>query len=169
MKKIATIKLYKALLITDIDAQTYKRVDGVLSGESDQLRNALSSDSEETLDQTILCRHLESRDSKLRSKLTFCLADQDDGDLSASNEIDQSESFNYSLEVPDKFDKQRCKMLAQRMHDYLLQGTLYDWYATQNMKGNVGSAELEEMESSIVSMLRSSYVKRPIQPFGPRN
>lgn len=169
MSKPATITIYKKAVLASIDAQTFKRVDGVLSAESDQMKNALSSDSEENLDKHILHEHMENRDANLRRRLTFCLV-SDDGDLSVSNllEVDKP-TFIYNLTVPDTFDKQRLKSLAKKIHNYMVQGSLYDWYATQNMKGNVTATELEDLESEIVSMLRPSSVKRPLQPFGPRN
>ena len=169
MSKLATITLYKTLVLASIDAQTFKRVDGVLSAESDQMKNALSSDSEENLDKHILHEHMEKRDANLRRRLTFCLV-PDDEELKVSNilEVDTS-TFEYNLAVPDTFDKQRLQSLAKKMHNYMVQGSLYDWYATQNMKGSVTATELEDLESEIVSMLRPSCVKRPLQPFGPRN
>ena len=169
MSKLATITLYKTLVLASIDAQTFKRVDGVLSAESDQMKNALSSDSDENLDKYILHEHMEKRDANLRRRLTFCLVSES-GVLAASNILKVDEpTFDYDLMVPDTFDQQRLQSLARKMHDYMVQGSLYDWYATQNMKGNVSATELEDMESEIVSMLRPSCVKRPLQPFGPRN
>ena len=111
---------------------------------------------------------MEKRDANIRRRLTFCLV-SDDEDLTASNllEVDKP-TFVYNLAVPDTFDKQRLQSLAKKMHNYMVQGSLYDWYATQNMKGTVTATELEDMESEIVSMLRPSCVKRPLQPFGPR-
>ena len=169
MSKPATITIYKKAVLADIDAQTFKRVDGVLSGESDQVKNALSSDSTEHLDEHILHGHMENRDANIRKRLAFCL-DYYGEDLSVSNllEIDVP-TFEYNLSVPDIFDKQRLKILARKIHNYIVQGTLHDWYSTQNMKGNVSAAELEDMESEIICMLRSSFVKRPLQPFGPQH
>ena len=169
MRKPATITIYKKAVLADIDAQTFKRVDGVLSGESDQVKNALSSDSTEHLDEHILHGHMENRDANIRKRLAFCL-DYYGEDLSVSNllEIDIP-TFEYNLSVPDIFDKQRLKILARNIHNYIVQGTLHDWYSTQNMKGNVSAADLEDMESDIVCMLRSSFVKRPLQPFGPQH
>ena len=169
MRKNATITIYKKAVLASIDSQTFKRVDGVLSTESDQMKNALSSDSEENLDKHILHEHMEQRDASIRKRITFCLVPEDD-DLSASNllEVDVP-TFEYKLTVPENFDKQRLKVLAKKMHNYIVQGSLHDWYATQNMKGNVSEAELDDMESEIVCMLRSSFVKRPLQPFGPQN
>ena len=168
MSKAANITIYKKAILADIDAQTFKRVDGILASESDQVKNAVSSDSEEQLDMHILHRHIETRDAAIRKRLAFCLTSEDD-ELSVTNLLDiDVPTFDYKLMVPDTCDKQRLKVIAQQIHNYIVQGALYDWYATQNMKGNVSAAELEEMETSIVCMLRSSYVKRPLQPFGPR-
>lgn len=169
MSKPATITIYKKAVLADIDAQTFKRVDGVLAGESDQVKNALSSDSTEHLDEHILHGHMENRDADIRKRLAFCL-DFYGEDLSVSNllEIDVP-TFEYKLSVPEIFDKQRLKILARKIHNYIVQGTLHDWYATQNMKGNVSAAELEDMESEIICMLRSSFVRRPLQPFGPQH
>lgn len=166
--KSATITLYKNLLLADIDAATFKRVDGVLAAEADQVKNAVSSDSEEALDMNLLHRYMETRDAVLRNRLSFCLV-SDDEDLSVTNELEKDvESFDYSLNVPDTMTKPRLASLAKKMHNYIVQGVIVDWYAVQNMKGNVGPAELEDMETEITCMLRSSVVKRPLQPFGPR-
>ena len=169
MSKPASITIYKKAILASIDAQTFKRVDGVLSAESDQMKNALSSDSEEHLDKHILHEHMENRDANIRERLAFCLVSEED-DLSANNllEVDVP-TFEYNLQVPDNYDKQRLQVLAKKIHNYIVQGVLHDWYSTQNMKGNVSLTEIEEMERDIVCMLRSSYVKRPLQPFGPRN
>ena len=169
MSKPATITIYKKAVLASIDAQTFKRVDGVLSAESEQMKNALSSDSKENLDKHILHEHMEKRDANIRERLTFCLV-PDNENLSVSNllEVDIP-TFEYNLAVPDSFDRQRLQSLAKKMHNYMVQGSLHDWYATQNMKGNVSATELEDLENEIVYMLRTSFVKRPLQPFGPRN
>lgn len=169
MSKPATITIYKKAVLADIDAQTFKRVDGILAGESEQVKNALSSDSSEHLDEHILHGHMETRDADIRKRLAFCL-DFNEEDLSVNNLLEMDvPTFEYKLSVPDVFDKQRLKILAKKIHNYLVQGTLHDWYATQNMNGNVSQTELEDMESEIVCMLRKSHVQRPLQPFGPRN
>ena len=168
MSKLGTITIYKEAVLADIDAQTFKRVDGVLSTESDQVKNALSSDSTEDLDKHILHRHMETRDANIRARLAFCLGASDEI-LDVTNLLDIEEpTFVYTLTLPDNCDKSRLKSLAQKIHNYLVQGTLYDWYATQNMKGNVSETDLDKMETEIICMLRTSYVKRPLQPFGPR-
>ena len=169
MRKSAVITIYKNFVLADIDAQTFKRVDGALAAESDQVKNALSSDSEEQLDGNILHRYIEKRDSMIRKRLAFCL-EVDKDDLSVDNLLEKDVlTFEYRLMVPDVFDKQRLKIVARKIHEYLVQGSLCDWYATHNMEGNVSASELEDIESEIICMLRTSHVKRPLQPFGPRN
>lgn len=168
MSKPAKITIYKKAVLADIDAQTFKRVDGALSGESDQVRNAISSDSSEHLDENILHGHMEQRDANIRKRLAFCLA-PDNGELVVTNLMEKDvPTFDYQLSVPDKFDKQQLRILAKKIHNYLVQGSLVDWYATQSMSGNVSALDLEDLESEIVCMLRASFVKRPLQPFGPR-
>ena len=170
MKKEATITIYKKAVLADIDALTFKRVDGVLAGESDQVKNALSSDSTEHLDERLLLGHIETRDANVRKRLRFCLIVDTDASLSVTNLMDvEEETFVYNLLVPAGFDKQRLSVLAKKIHNYMVQGALYDWYATQNMKGNVDENALEKMEDEIPAMLRASFVQRPLQPFGPRN
>lgn len=168
MKK-ATITIHKKAVLAAIDALTFKRVDGVLSAESDQLKNALSSDSEEHLDMHLLHEHMETRDARIRKRLAFCL-ERDDDDLTASNLLDMEEpTFDYILSVPDAVDRQRLKVIAKKIHDYMVQGVLHDWYAVQNMAGSRSASELEEMEDAVAAMLRPSFVQRPLQPFGPRH
>jgi hypothetical protein len=156
-------------VLAEIDAQTYKRVDGVLAGEAEQIKNALSSDSEEVLDMNILHRHMEIRDAKLRNRLAFCLTMDDEESLSVDNILEKDkESFDYLLNVPDTFTRAKATSVAKMIHNYLVQGSIHDWFAIQNMKGNKSAEELDEMESAIVCMFRSSFVKRPLQPFGPK-
>ena len=168
MTKTATVTLHKQAILAEIDALTYKRADGVLSKESEQLKNALSSDSSEDLDKHILYRCMDTRDANLRGRLAFCLRDTDIDSMSVSNILDTDTKYEFALNVPEKFTGERLKALARKMHEYIMHGTLCDWYATQNMKGNVSETDLEAMETEIVCMLRSSYVKRPLQPFGPK-
>lgn len=166
--KSAKITLYKSLLTSDIDVQTFKRVDGVLSSETDQVKNALSSDSDDQLDAQILMRLIETRDAEIRARLAFCLKQDQNETISVTNEIDASDKFEYDLVVPDTCDVQKIKAIAKKMHNYIVQGSLHDWYATQNLKGNVSAEELKDMEEEIACLLRPSFVKRPLQPFGPR-
>ena len=167
--KTAKITLYKQIILDDVNAATFQRVDGILAGESEQVKNALSSDSDEHLDKHILHGFMEARDANIRKRLTFCIQ-KDLEELSASNMLEvDNPLLEYSLIVPEAFDRQRLKVLARKMHIYIVQGILHDWYAMQNMKGNVSEEELEDLEAEVVYMLRSSGVKRPLQPFGPRN
>ena len=169
MRKLASIKIYKDVVLSMIDGLTYKRVDGALAGESDQVKNAISSESDNShLDAYLLRGRLEVRNAKIRQRLAFCL-ERDTEELSATNVLDlDDESFDYTLFVPEYFDKSRLQVLTAKINNYLVQGSLYDWYATQNLKGDVSADALEDMETEIVCMLRASFIKRPLQPFGPQ-
>lgn len=167
--KTATINIHKQAVLAAIDALTFKRVDGVLSAESEQIKNALSSDSEERLDLHLLHEHMETRDARIRKRLAFCLEREDD-DLTVSNLQDiEKPTYDYRLLVPEFVDRQRLKVVAKSIHDYMVQGVLHDWYAVQNMTGSRNASELEEMEDAIAAMLRPSFVQRPLQPFGPQH
>ena len=168
--KNATINIYKSLVLADIDAETYKRADGLLAAESDQLKNAVSSDSSESLDQNLLHRYMEIRDAKLRYCLSFALKAEEEESLAVDNILEKDkESFEYAIQVPDTFTRAKVMALAKQIHSYLVQGTISDWYAVHNMKGNVSAEDLEAMETSIVCSLRCGFAKKPLQPFGPRN
>lgn len=168
MKRIS-ISIIKAYVLHDIDSITYKRVDGVMSAESDSVRNALSSDSEEPLDECLLQRYMEGRDAQLRAKLSFCIARDKDEDLNVTNApLRDEESFDFVLDAPDHFGKDTVKALAQKIHKYFVDGCAYDWYTRQGVEYSVGYEELDQMLSEIAVSLRKPFVKRPLQPFGPR-
>lgn len=166
--KTATITIYKAYVLYDIDSLTFKRVDGEMSDQTDRVRNALSSDSEEELDKVMLHRYMEGRDATLRTKLAFCLVSDEADSLEVDNNPSMdSPSFVYKLNVPDHFNAEIVKALSQKIHNYLVDGTAYDWYSRQGTAYAVGQTELDDMLKKIASSLRKSFVYRPLQPFGP--
>lgn len=166
MKK-ATITITKQLVLSDIDSITFKKVDGVLSGEGVQLKNAVSSDSEEALDRHLLHRYMEGRDSYLRGKLAFCLVPDEEESLDMSNAVAQDESFVFRLNVPDYFNRDIVKALTGKIHKYFVDATLFDWYAKQGMDSGISANDIEEQLTDIAVSLRKPFVKRPLQPFGP--
>lgn len=166
--KTATITIYKSYLLYDIDSLTFKRVDGVMSDQTDRVRNALSSDSEEELDKVMLHRYMEARDAALRTKLAFCLVNEDSDTLEVDNNpMMEDPSFVYKISVPDRFTSETVKALSKKMHQYIVDGTAYDWYSRQGIAYAVGENELADMLRKISSSLRESFVSRPLQPFGP--
>lgn len=166
MKKIK-ITIIKQNVLDAIDALSFKRVDGVLSGQTDQAKNALSSDSEEALDKALLNRYMEGRDGELRARLAFCINSEDDGELEVTNAPSTEASFVYSLNAPDHFNKEVLKALAEKINNFFIDATAYDWYSRQGVEYSVGPAELDRMLTDIAVSLRKPFVKRPLQPFGP--
>ena len=164
-----TIEIIKYEVLYDIDANTYKRMESNLAGQPDRVQNALSSDSKEELDKSLLYRYMQTRDAKLRKKLTFCLDKEEltEG-LVVTNRLKLDEpSFVYNLNVAEDFSAASADVLASMMHRYIVDGTIFDWYAYQHMESNVSADQLEDMERKIPGLLRKSFASRPLQPFGP--
>lgn len=166
MKK-ATITITKQLVLSDIDAVTFKKVDGVLSGEGVQLKNAVSSDSEEGLDRHLLQRYMEGRDGYLRGKLAFCLIPEEAESLDVSNDVEEGDAFVFRLNVPDYFSRDIVKSLTKKIHKYFVDATLFDWYGKQGLDSGMSANDIEEQMTDIAVSLRKPFVKRPLQPFGP--
>lgn len=169
MKKIYIV-IKKDQVIGDIDAITFKRVDGVMSDQSDAVRNALSSDGEDVLDHKLLHRYMEGRDAALRAKLAFCIIPEEENDLVITNDsLSGDPEFSFNLNVPDYFNKDAGMALMQKIHKYFVDGTAYDWYMRQGVQYSVSAEDLDKMLTDIAVSLRKPFVKRPLQPFGPAN
>lgn len=169
MSKRATITIRKQYVLADIDSLTYKRTDGVMSDQTDQFKNAVASDSEEELDKMLLHRFMEDRDAQIRARIAFCLVQDEVEELSATNDPRVSEpDFTYRINVPDHFTNDTVNALSRRIHQYLVDGSTYDWYSKQGLSYSVSSEQLDQMLTDIGVSLRKPFVKRPLQPFGPR-
>ena len=157
---INTERLYK-----EIDAITFKKVDASMVEVSDRAQNAVSSDRSESLDKGIINCYIQNREATLRIRLAFCL--KVDEVASVSNNI--RDSYSYTLLVPDTLPGVVAEGLVEKMHQYILRGTLHDWYIGQGVASPFSEEGLEQMLSGMVGLMRSGSVKRPLQPFGPRN
>lgn len=157
---INTDRLYK-----EIDAITFKRVDASMVEQPDRSQNAVSSDREESLDKGVMNCYIQDREATLRLRLAFCLK------VEETSSVDNSikSSYSYTLLVPDAFPDVVAAGIVEKMHQYILRGTLHDWYTGQGISNPYSEDGLGEMLKSIVGVLRSGSVKRPLQPFGPRN
>lgn len=157
---INTDRLYK-----EIDAITFKRVDASMVEQPDRSQNAVSSDREESLDKGVMNCYIQDREATLRLRLAFCLK------VEETSSVDNSikSSYSYTLLVPDAFPDVVAAGIVEKMHQYILRGTLHDWYTGQGISSPYSEDGLGEMLKSIVGVLRSGSVKRPLQPFGPRN
>lgn len=166
--KTATIKLYKEILDKDIDSRTAKRVDATLDQASDRSQNAIASDATEKLDGRLIVRYRDLRDAQLRARLRFCLVKDTTTELSIDNVVRITPAYIYVLNVSDDFSMDDLQALSTKMNDYIIRGTLRDWYLNAGLQPVDDEDTLDELATDIASALRGkSYGHRPMQPFGP--
>lgn len=162
--KSKRIILHKNQVLYDIEGIAYKNSE--VAGLETKEKNAISADHNETLDGRLLDRMMDTRDAQIRKRLRFCLAPTI-ADVSCDNP-DGKQEYIYDLHLSDKFDDNMLNIVKVDMHDYLVKGVLLDWYKKMGVTPPVTDGELEEHLSSIVNTLRTpSYMKAPMQPFGP--
>ncbi len=163
--KRRTVEIYKNEVYKDIDLYTHKHVD---AHEDMGLRtgNAVSSDASENVDGAVLARYVEFRDAQLRTRIQFALAAECED--YADNDINlDSNKFIYHLVVPDGFNDNTLRPLAEYIHRFLVFGALYDWYSQFGMQ-QAAVYDTRDLLDNIIGALRGpSIVKRPMQPFGP--
>ena len=181
-QKTRVIEIIKSEVYKDIDLFTHKHVDGndTFSSPysrsqilfSPQTQNARSSDTSEAVDGAVIARYVEFRDAEMRAFLSFALRPDLEIEY-ANDDINlQQSKYRYVLTLPDGFNDNTMRPLAEYMHRFLVFGALYDWYTQFGMTQQAAAygAQLDSLEDSIVSALQGpSIVKRPLQPFGPAN
>ena len=166
--KNVRITIYKVLVDNDIDKRTFKRTDATLDQNSERSQNAVAADSKEELDGSLIARYRDTRDARIRQRLRFCLKKPDTEVLEYTNIIKTDPTYVYELTVGDDFTANDLQSIGTRIHDYLVRGTLYDWYLNAGLQPLDTDDSLEELEDSISSSLRGkSYGRKPMQPWGP--
>lgn len=166
LRKERTITLYIEAMAQEVDAHTSKFTDANAEGNVKQL-DAIASDSEESLDGTVIARLMEYRDAKLRVKLGDFLSYKEI--LEADNSICNNGMYIYELSLPHCWKDAGLKALAMIMHKYIVWGTLYDWYVqVGSAEANAYGRQLEDIESDLDSAISSpGYATVPLQPWGP--
>ena len=165
-KKCRRIVLHKAPMEQEIDAHTYKFTEAA-DMQSPKQANAVSSDTDETLDSSVISRMMEYRDSQLRLLIKGALREEqvyqvDNGQVLVPDFID-------NLELSERVNDAALKAVATLMHKYIVWGCLFDWYAQiGSAQARVYGAQLEDIEAEIKSVVfPAGYAKKPMQPFGP--
>lgn len=164
--KTRRIILHKDQVVYDIEGLAYKFAEATaLEGKA---KNTLAADHNETLGGRLLSRMMDVRDAQLRKRMRFALVPTSK-EVSCDNPADNTE-YIYDLSLADKFDDNMLDVIKVQMHEYLVRGALLDWYKRLGVQSvAVDAGEVAELEDSIVSSLRTpSYMKAPMQPFGPR-
>jgi hypothetical protein len=164
--KTRKITLHKDEVLYDIEGLAYKFTEGTaLEGKA---KNAVSADHNETLDDRLLRRMMDTRDARIRKRLTFALAPISQEE--SNNIPETSDSFVYNLSFNDKFDDNMLNVLKEDMHEYIVKGVLLDWFKRLGIQTiAVDALEVQEHEEAVVALVRTpSYMKAPMQPWGPR-
>ena len=171
--KTVILHLLKKEIDYDIDARSFKRNDAspALAGDSEsaeRIANAISSDSSETLDGSLIVRYRDLRDARLRKALKFCLVKPEHEEYEFSNVPVYDKEYTYKLNLPDEMTSDQIRGIVTRMHEYLVRGTLYDWYTSIGMKAQDDEYTLQDLEDEVAGAFRGqSWINRPLQPFGP--
>lgn len=167
IRKSRKIDIYKNNVYKDIDLHTYKHVEGAGTGNP-KTDNAVSSDVTEDMDGAVIARLVEFRDAQLRKRLQHSL--EPTGTEYADDEITLTDNiYRYYFLLPEKFNDNTLRALAEYIHRFLVWGALYDWYAQFGMpQAQFYAGQLDTIEKAIDSLVRGpSVVKKPLQPFGP--
>lgn len=165
--KTRRIILHKDQVLYDIEGLAYKLTEATaLEGKA---KNTLAADHNETLDGRLLSRMMDVRNAQLKKRLRFALVAT--AQKVACDNPANSTEYVYDLSLNDKFDDNMLEVVKTQMHEYMVRGALLDWYKRLGIQNTaVDAGEVLELEESIVATLRTpSYMKAPLQPFGPRN
>lgn len=166
--KPAKIIIYKAEVDRDIDAGTFKRTDAALEGAPDRQQNAVASDAAEELDGSLIARYRDRRDAIIRKRLKYCLKKEPHEVLVADNILNLDPAYIYELMVSDSVTLSDVESAGKRIHEYIVRGTLYDWYLGAGLQPTDTLDTLQELEDAVAASLRGrSWGHRPMQPFGP--
>lgn len=164
--KTRKITLHKDEVLYDIEGLAYKFTEG--TGLEGKAKNTVAADHNETLDGRLLKRMMDLRDARIRKRLTFALAPM--SLVESDNVLETSDSYVYNLSLNDKFDDNMLNVLKEDMHEYIVKGVLLDWFKRLGIQTlAVDALEVQEHEEAVVALVRTpSYMKAPMQPWGPR-
>ena len=167
--KDLVVRLSKTLLDNDIDARSYKRMEASLQSLNETGKDAVASDTEEDHDAQIITRYRDHRDSKIRKRLIRYLVTEVPSHDFTNRPKSPFPEYLYVFRVPDDFRTEIMEAIKDDLHEYIIRGTLYDWYKYAGIPPLDTEQSLEEMEDDILNSLRGrpDVSARPLQPFGP--
>ena len=160
----ARIILHKDQVLHGIETLAYKFSEA--AGLEPKQKNVVAADHNENLDADILSRMMDLRDARLRKRLRFVLSRTDNNVACDKPNTGSEFVYDMLLEGVDGNDLESAKTL---MHEYMVRGSLRDWYLQLGIQTAITTEEVDMMEEEIVSILRGkSFIKAPMQPFGPK-
>lgn len=158
------IILHKNQVLHDIESLAYKFSEA--AGLEPKQKNVVAADHNEGLDADILSRMMDLRDARLRKRLRFVLSRTDNS--VACDKPNGAGEFVYDIVVED-IDGHDLESAKTLMHEYMVRGSLREWYLQLGIQTAITAEEVDMMEEEIVSILRGkSFIKAPMQPFGPK-
>ena len=167
--KDLVIRLSKTMFDNDIDARTYKRMEASLQNLNETGRDAVASDTEEDHDAEIITRYRDHRDARIRKRLIRYLVTEVPSHTFTNRPKSPFPDYLYVFRVPDDFRTEIMEAIKDDLHEYIVRGTLFDWYRHAGIPPTDTEQSLEEMENEILNSLRGrpDVSARPLQPFGP--
>lgn len=167
--KDLTILLSKTMLDNDIDQRTYKRMEASLQSLNETGKDAASSDTEEDQDAEIISRYRDFRDAKIRKRLVRYLVTEVPSHVFTNRPKSPVPDYIYVFRVADDFRTEIMESIKDLLHEYIIRGTLYDWYRYAGLPATDTEQTLEALEDEILNDLRGkpTATTRPLRPFGP--
>ncbi len=158
------ITLHKNNIVHDIDVLSYKLAE---TSVDEPARDNVASDSETGLDGAVIAKLMDAREASLRKKLGFCLEDEEI--IEIDNTEDLEPDYVFELRLPIGFDDKELKTAVRLMHDYLVKGTLLDWYVSIGTNfGAPLTGDVLLTESKVVDIFRKpGFVNHPDMIYWP--
>ena len=155
--KTKKIVLHVDNILREIDQLSYKLGETVLEGTPS--KDAVSTDSDDTLDGDILRNLLDARDAQIRKRLAFCLTECDVEEI---HDCDcERHVLVYEVSVPEDARAISMRAALTAMHDYMVKGTLMDWYnRIGTAYGATLAVEVQQLESRIIDTFRLLSIQR---------
>lgn len=175
-KITVTLRLLKEKIDHRIDAYTDKRNDATpgyseVLEANERVANATSSDTSEDNDGFLITHYRDRRDAQIRKALRYCLVDEEIYDGMVIDSFgDSGKWYIYKLSLPKDggYTTSDLASFANTMEDYIVRGTLYDWYLNVGLQPTDTAESLDSLLDDIASQFRGKpYGRRPLQPFGP--
>ena len=146
------ITLKKEPILQEIDRLSYKLSDSAIE---DARKDKVATDTEDELDGAIINSFLEGREAVLRKRLTFCLIEEECVEIDNTNAMNSD--FVFQFQLSKEFNDREMRTAVQLMHQYLVKGTLVDWYMHTGVDTGTLGIEVRDLENTIIGIFRRPY------------
>ena len=167
-EKVYLMSIVEKSIIEEVAAITRKYNDASERRKDVVLHSTIAADHNGSVDTGLISRRIKNWYAKLRSELLFCLFRESDIQTGTIPTRSYT-TLDLLMHFCPEFDELLLPNVTTLVHEYLVNGALYEWYEKAgSQQAVVYGAKLQGMQEEIVSILRGpSIVKRPMQPFGP--